>query len=71
MRKVCKTAHTIGLDTRCHIDFGLVHLKRRVGIYGSVMVDMIVNQADKPQILEVIESCSDTKNSSELLVQCS
>ncbi len=50
--------HTIGLNTRCHIDLGLVHLKRRVEIYERVRVDMIINQTDKPNtsIWEVMES---------------
>ncbi len=39
--------HTIGLNTICHIDLGLVHLKRRVGICERISVDMITNQADK------------------------
>ena len=50
--------HTIGLDTRCHMDLGLVHIKRRVEILEKVRVDTITNQADKPKIWEVMESCS-------------
>ncbi len=42
--------HTIGLDTRCHIDCGLVDLQRRVEIYEGVRVGMIANQADKQKI---------------------
>ena len=48
--------HTIGLDTRCLIDLGLIHLKWRVEIDERVRVDMIANQADKPKIWEVMES---------------
>ena len=39
--------HTIGLDTRCPIELGLAHVKRRVEIYERVRLEMIVNQADK------------------------
>ncbi len=50
--------HTIGLDTRCHIDLGFVHVKRRGEIYEKVRVGTITNQADKPKIWEVMESCN-------------
>ncbi len=48
--------HTKGLDTRCHVDFGLVHLKRRVEIYDMTRVDMVANQADKQKVWEVMQS---------------
>ncbi len=48
--------HTIGLDTRYPTEFGFAHLKRRVEIYERVRVEMIINQADKPKFLEVMES---------------
>ena len=31
-RKICKTIHTIGIEIRCQIDLGVVHIKRRVEI---------------------------------------
>ena len=54
--------HTIELDTRCHIDLGLGHKKRRVEISEGVRLDMMANQADKQKILEVMESSIETKN---------
>ncbi len=50
MLVVCNTMHTIGLDTSCHVDLGLFHLTRRVGINERMRVDMVANQADKPKI---------------------
>ena len=55
-RKLCKTTHTIGLDKRCHIDCGLIHLEQRVEMYQMARVDTITNQADKPKIWEVMMS---------------
>ncbi len=46
--------HTIGLDTRCHLDCGLVRLKRRVGMYDKARVDMIAYQADKQKVWKVM-----------------
>ncbi len=40
---------TIGLDTRCHVDCGLVHLKKGVEIYDTARVDMVANQAHQLQ----------------------
>ncbi len=51
--------HAKMLDTSCHIDLELFLLEMTVGIYEfqSIRVDRITNQADKPKILEVMESC--------------
>ena len=49
--------HTIGLDTKCPIDLGLIHSTGRLEINERVRVDMITNQADKPKIWKVMESC--------------
>ncbi len=54
--KWCKAMHTIGLNTGCHIDCGLINLKRRVKMYERPRVDMVSNQADKQIILEVMKS---------------
>ncbi len=51
--------HTIGLDTRSHVDCGLVHLKRRVKMYGKGRVDMVPNQADKQKVWKL---CSPVLN---------
>ncbi len=39
----------IGLDARCLVDCGLVHLVE-VEIYDREMVDMVTNQADKKKV---------------------
>ena len=38
------------------IDLGVVHLKRRAEIYERANVEKIANQADKPNIWEVMVS---------------
>ncbi len=54
--------NNIWLDTRCLIDLGLVYSKGRVGIYESVRVDTVANQANKPKISEGMESWSNDLN---------
>ena len=48
--------HTIGLDTRCCVDCALIPLRKRVEMYQMARVDLIINQADKQKIWEVMKS---------------
>ena len=48
---------TIGLDTRCHVDCDLFHLKMRVEMYDRGRVDMVANQADRQKVSGVMQSC--------------
>ncbi len=49
------------MDTRCHIDLGLIYVKRRVERYDGARVGMIKNQADKQKIWQVMKSwCATT-----------
>ena len=51
-----QTTHTIGLDTRFHIDLGLIYVKRRVEMFKRARVDLITNQADNQRIWEDMKS---------------